>query len=875
MTTFYNILHPQFTFMSPTFVTINGQTVAKYQGDVINYCRKIRIPLIQRDYAEGRPNPEVKRKISNFLKQLFDVIYGDKKSSSLDFIYGYVQDERGNKCDPGNWEKVQNTNFAFEPLDGQQRLTTLFLLYWILGREKDLIDDRDGKSLFIYTTRESSTDFCNSLVTKQASVIISEWKQHIETLKAANEQAKKNRELEEDKYQAQLKYPVKKLPTLSTYIKNQDWFKWNWRTDPTICSMLNVLNLIINMIDNDVRGDYGFVCANNARLDNIHFSLLDQLECNGQLLFVKMNARGKELSEFDLAKSALEEEIEKQMIIGLPSFKKGKMEWTGRIDGAWLDYCWHKITDKWTEEDWNKQKITAVEWYLLRLVKRMIGYHFFARRTALLDSKKVQLNDLTKSYIQNFVDSIYERSDYCHNIIHCYEDYVDEMRKLHVNNYATIQFEDIIKGIDSLFYKDNRNIWHDVDEFTQPHGFTVLHFYVTEENVDYLQRLLFNALIGYTTSIADASALSAQPGKLKDLVDWLRFVLHMFRNENRSQRIDTQELFENTVNELNTFINDWKQSGLSFNDFVAQDIKGRFTLEPERYTEEQIKAKLKLGQLANSSVLGKDWEDYFEYLEVHDTKFMLGQYYAPLKWSENNGMYDLDLFKDYTSRLHEIFEDGTEDIHVEFILSMLACQDYLFASKTDGFGSLRNFYATDRDFSWKRFLRDANHWMVKAWMDNWIKRALPLNEYLKETIRNAQKSISSTDWRYFLLRMSTPAICELIKRNYSPYYNIRLFNGHPYIVHTKTSKGEKQYDIILAYLVDRLKSRKDIIKSVDYNSYVRSDYTEMSIETLKGEKVNIKNYHTNIYYVSIDGNDVARDFNVGFMVLLIERIVNN
>lgn len=872
MTTFYNILHPEFTFQSSTFVTINGEEVPKRKGEVINYCRKIRIPLIQRDYAEGRPNPEVKRKISNFLKQLFDVVYGDKKSSSLDFIYGYVQDEGGKKCDSNKWDEVRNINYAFEPLDGQQRLTTLFLLYWILGRDNDLIDDRDGKSLFIYATRESSTDFCNTLVTKQAYDIIPKWKQYIEEQKVANEEAKKKREKEEDKYQAQLKYPFKKLPCFSEYIKDQEWFKWNWRTDPTICSMLNVFDIIINMIDNDTRGDYNQACKNNANLENIHFSLLDKLECNGQRLFVKMNARGKELSEFDLAKSALEEEIEKQAILGLPSLKD-KTEWTGRIDGAWLDYCWHKITDQWHDENWNNPDITKVERYLLRLVKRMIGYHFFVKRTFLLEmERKDELNDVTKSCIQNFVDSIYERSNYCNNIIRSYEDYVDEMRKLNADNYVTIQFEDIIRGIDSLCFKDNQNTWHDVDELT---SFTILDTYISDDNVDYQQRLLFNALIGFTSSIAKASVLAAQANKLKDLNDWLRFIQHMFRNENRSQRIDTQELFEVTVNELNTFINDWKQSGLSFNDFVAQDIKGRFTLEPERYTEEQIKAKLKLGQLANSSVLGKDWEDYFEYLEVHDTKFMLGQYYAPLKWSENNGMYDLDLFKDYTSRLHEIFEDGTEDIHVKFILSMLSYRDYLFASQADGFKSLLNFNAADRDFSWKRFLRDDNHWMVKEWLVNWRNSKSPLNTYMNETIRNAVKIISSTDWRYFLLRMSTPAICELIKRNYSPYYNIRLFNGHPYIVHTKTSKGEKQYDIILAYLVDRLKSRKDIIKSVDYNSYVRSDYTEMSIETLKGEKVNIKNYHTNIYYVSIDGNDVARDFNVGFMVLLIERIVNN
>lgn len=874
MTTLNSLLHPIFTFQEATVIKINGTTEFKNPGDTVTYWRKIRIPIIQRDYAEGRQNPDVRRKITNFLKQMLDVIYGDKANASLDFIYGYVQDEKGFKCDLSQWDQIQNITFAFEPLDGQQRLTTLFLLYWVLGRESDLIDPRDKKSLFTYATRESSTNFCNALVQQNAKKIISDWKVVVKTIKEENEEAKKTRESEDDKYRALLKYPEKSIPSLSLYIQNQTWFKWNWRTDPTICSMLNVIDLLMKMIDSDNRGGYDKVCSNNKNLDNIRFSLLDELECNGQLLFVKMNARGKELSEFDLSKSELEEDIEKQIVFQESSLKE-KTEWTHKVDGNWLDYCWHKITDNWTEDRWETQSLDEVEDYLLRLIKRVIGKNFFDKRKLLRKCQNQLSEDQTKSadqikisniFIQDFINSFYDRSNYCSNIIHRYEDYVDEMRKVGVQDYVTIKYDDVIKDIDSLLFCDNGK-WHDIDEYT--HDFTILHDYITNDTIDYLQRLLFDALVLFTTNIADVSTLSCNPNLKKDLIDWLRFVLHMFRNENRTQRIDDQDTFESTINELNNFVQSWKSSHKTFNQFISKTPPALFTIEPDRYKEEQLKANLKIG--AN----GKDWEKYFEDLETKDKKHMLGQYHAPLSWSKNdeNGLYDLEMFKDYTTRLHMIFEKSEFATQLKCMLSLLAYKDYLFDSPNNGFASLRNFIATDRDFSWKRFLRDPNHVMFKGWLDEWNKSSLTLDKYLDQTIANATKKLKSSDWRYFLLRTSVDGLCELIRRTYSSYYNIRLYDGHPYMVHAKTSRGDKQYDIIMVYLADRLKSHPQI-NHIDYNEHVRSDYTELYFTTLKQTSINVKNYHDNTYHVKVNSNEYTKFNDFRSMILFVERIIN-
>ena len=106
---------------------------------------RIEIPIIQRDYAQGRIGKEYLRE--RFLTQLFDAL--DPASSSslvLDFVYG---------CREGN---------TFYPLDGQQRLTTLWLLHWYLSLcSGSLESDKEVLSHFSYTTRVSSRTFCEKL----------------------------------------------------------------------------------------------------------------------------------------------------------------------------------------------------------------------------------------------------------------------------------------------------------------------------------------------------------------------------------------------------------------------------------------------------------------------------------------------------------------------------------------------------------------------------------------------------------------------------------------------------------------------------------------------------------------------------------------
>ncbi|EAL5223198.1 DUF262 domain-containing protein, partial [Campylobacter coli] len=143
---------------------------------------QIKIPIIQRDYAQGRIEASIIR--DKFLDNIL-VHLNNNKEMCLDFIYGSVK------------------NDVFLPLDGQQRLTTIFLLYWYSGKKED--KEIDFLKKFTYETRASSREFCQKLIQEEFNTFE-----------------------DSDK--------------LSEKIKNSSWFLYFWDNDPTIKSMLAMID---------------------------------------------------------------------------------------------------------------------------------------------------------------------------------------------------------------------------------------------------------------------------------------------------------------------------------------------------------------------------------------------------------------------------------------------------------------------------------------------------------------------------------------------------------------------------------------------------------------------------------------------------------
>lgn len=247
----------------------------------------ITIPIIQRDYAQGREIDKIQEIRENFLDSLYNAITKENESIDFDFIYGSVKNIDDNKY--------------FIPLDGQQRLTTLFLLHWYLLTKENRSKGIENIENFKYETRTSSTDFCTALVQNQINIPNS------------NESN-----------------------ALSRFIKDSSWFFLSWKRDPTIQSMLVMLDAIhskfyktLNIFDKLISDDNPPVTFQFIKLEN--FGLTDNL-------YIKMNARGKALTDFENFKAKFEQFLDKY-------HQNKKNEFSKKIDGIWTDLFWENKED--------------------------------------------------------------------------------------------------------------------------------------------------------------------------------------------------------------------------------------------------------------------------------------------------------------------------------------------------------------------------------------------------------------------------------------------------------------------------------------------------------------------------------------------------
>ena len=102
---------------------------------------KIVVPKIQRDYIQGRANLTVKKNREEFVEELTRSLL-ENRQMSLNFIYG------------------TSDNGIFIPIDGQQRLTTLFLLHlYIFAKSNNVDKIKILQENFRYDTRYTTNRF--------------------------------------------------------------------------------------------------------------------------------------------------------------------------------------------------------------------------------------------------------------------------------------------------------------------------------------------------------------------------------------------------------------------------------------------------------------------------------------------------------------------------------------------------------------------------------------------------------------------------------------------------------------------------------------------------------------------------------------------
>jgi len=168
-------------------------------------------------------------------------------------------------------------------------------LYWFSSAKENIADtEKAFLSNFLYETRHSTTEFCKRLIQFKPSF-------------SSN--------------------------CISGEIKNQAWYFETWDYDPSIQAMLVVLNdievryynLNITTVWSVIEGS---ACPFQFyKLDMNKVGLTDDL-------YIKMNSRGKPLTEFEYFKAGFTE------LLTQPE-QKERFELS--IDGDWIDAVWHIV----------------------------------------------------------------------------------------------------------------------------------------------------------------------------------------------------------------------------------------------------------------------------------------------------------------------------------------------------------------------------------------------------------------------------------------------------------------------------------------------------------------------------------------------------
>lgn len=576
--------------------------------------KKIVIPIIQRDYAQGRSGQEYLRE--RFLKQLFQALESGK-ALVLDFVYGSYE------------------NNILYPLDGQQRLTTLWLLHWYLSLcTGSLESDRESLSHFSYATRVSSRNFCEKLCSIRYEY---------------------NRKTGEE---------YSREDNIVAFIRNQHWFYTSYEQDPTIQSMLRMLGGTAkeDKDGNDIVDGIEEICVNltqetladylnqlKSAYSPIKFYTLDMEDKNLPLsddLYIKMNARGKVLTDFENFK------------VDLLNYKPDGETLLIDEDGKTEDSFSHLLDTKWTDIFWlNRSPEHKIDDIFLKFLNRYFLNWFMAHYDG--DGKPESVTG------HNFYKALTEKNASGYKNISLYENVLNKecietlyicMNRLHAL-YVQIKERD---GKENLSEKVNRLFtpyWKEVVG-TESRPFYFVPKYLEDGSISTItvqQRVAMHAVFVYLKNCNNV--------KIDTLQSWMHFVWNILENSyiDREQAVSAIRFFDQSLLSLS--------ADTSIN--MTDDIVGYLASIDEKRLPGEIFGKKQLTEeilKARKCFKNDEWKEKIEGAE----KLYFFKGAIAFLFNDVNGMPTAwDLFDRKLERAKQIFDPN--GLKEDYLIDTLQC----------------------------------------------------------------------------------------------------------------------------------------------------------------------------------------------------------
>lgn len=644
----------------------------------------IIIPILQRDYAQGRSEEFEVRNL--FLQSIYQALVTEHDGAlgalDLDFVYGSFEGDDAK---------------TFSVLDGQQRLTSLFLLHWFLAVRNDRLNDfkerftsKDGRSRFTYKTRPSTTEFFNALTSRDFK-------------------------LTETK--------------ISRQIADGQWFYLSWHQDPTVQACLCMLDAIQEIFSRSTEDLYGRLT--NTVTPYITFQFLD-LHSFGlsDELYIKMNARGKPLTVFENFKAKFE-----QIILSFdmpwPDYELKSVE--GKVSGH--QYFINKIDTDWADLFWPYRNYCSrddtFDDELMNFIRSIIAFRYIldhGNSNAKLENAKRELFSGAGSLSQLSLLKYEELGCLTQNVV------IELMGTLDLIYNGGLVGNKIRPYLtEKYYYSEEENLIR-----------------IISNNSDYSDKLRFYAFYSYLSTLKNQV----------DIDEWMRVIYNLTENTVINTADDffkalfgIESLCHSGVPILTALKNDQEISGFTGAQIVEEKIKAHLLLKSKIWRDAVLKLERhtffrgQIGSILNFSLI---LEFYRNHTHCDWTAEQDVQFFEAFSKYANAASAVFGPIKDSSGAMDYLWERA-----------VLSKGVYFTEKSSDRFNLLSTRQVKnniDRDHSWRRLLRIGSREMeekqrfVKAVFDDVAFDCMNVKQSLANICIEAQTSPIIEGWRNSLIQ---------------------------------------------------------------------------------------------------------------------------
>ena len=299
------------------------------------------IPIIQRDYAQGRSDERSKEIRKTFLGSLIAAVENyPQKNIELDFVYG-----------------KRNKNKVYL-LDGQQRITTLYLLHWYLAQRLQKLSLLKDVALS-YRVRQYADEFTKKISDESTQIDFSS-----------------------------------SIP--SQAICNCTWFFDAWKHDPTVKGMLNTLDTIHELLkDKEINEERYWLPLEEGAV-TFYWLDLEEHQLTDEL-YLKMNARGKQLSNFENFKASLVKRVADN---GWEENIDEKDSFSFKMDTIYTDLFWEY-----------RGEVNVIDYEITNFFAGMAMIGYALKENSEAQQKRIQelFNNPLSVRVEDFEKSDFER----------------------------------------------------------------------------------------------------------------------------------------------------------------------------------------------------------------------------------------------------------------------------------------------------------------------------------------------------------------------------------------------------------------------------------------------------------------------------------